>query len=561
MKILSISFGFNGSISFLDNGKVIRHNSFNKINYNNDRDIIKNDTLSKFFKGLDVTINDIDYFVFAGFDVTKFENDRVDFIPDDFYDLPDSSTYHHSGLSKKPVKSLMSLLPPFTNRPYDYISGHFLYNSIVKPAFIVSPDLSYNSFGYFSSNFTKSINITVSSNDFTRYDGSLITVSKNNNLSTVERPKLTVGKLYPKMTELFGFGLGVMNNTTICDLSTRYHVTKKLEKIVDEGVNNKLSDIKDNYELNFFVEHTKHHYNQKVERHKSIHYEGFSVDDIHSKYVLKGVAITQKVIENTIINLIKNSLKRYSSNFTNNITLSGDIFENRRLNTKILNTFKDSNIHISPINIQETMSLGAALYVNSMVGNRRVYDRSFLLSTSPYITDFNNNGEKIDYKLLKSKLSEGLVSFKNGYPECGFKTLGFTGLLFNVDCDDYDTIHKQIMVNPYEKAAVLVHEDKISEYFLKTEYTLDNNTIAKPLLPHIFRNFIHDDGYVNIFVVNDKTNKFLSDVLRKTQNDFLGIHNFTSTEKKHIIELRTIFEISSILDIDYLIIDGKQHLK
>lgn len=561
MKILSISFGFNGSISLLDNGKIIRHNSFNKINYNNDRDIIKNATFSTFFKGTNITIEDIDYFVFAGFDVDKFESNQIDFIPEDFFDLPQTSTYQHNGLKKRPIKSLMSLLPPFTNRPYDYISGHLIYNKIVKPAFIISPDLSYNSFGYFSSNFTKSINITVNSNDFTRYDGSLITVSKNNNLSTVERPKISVGKLYPKMTELFGFGLGVMNNTTICDLSTRYHVPRKLENIIDEGINNKLSDIKDNYELNFFVEHTKHHYNQKVGRHNHIHYEGFSVDDIHSKYVLKGAAITQKVIENTVINLIKTSLKKYAGNFTNNITLSGDIFENRRLNTKILNTFKDSNIHISPTNIQETMSLGAALYVNSMIGNRRVYDRNFLLSTSPYVTDFNNNGEEIDYKLLKSKLSKGLVSFKNGYPECGFKTLGYTGLLFNVDIDDYDTVHKKIMVNPYEKSTVLIHEDNISEYFIKTEYTMDNNTIAKPLLPHIFRNFIHDDGFVNIFVINDKTNPFLSNILRKTENEFLGIHNFTSVEKKHIIELRTIFEITSILGIDYLIIDGKQHSK
>jgi predicted NodU family carbamoyl transferase len=561
MKILSISFGFNGSMCLMDNGKIIRHISFNKINYGKDRDIIKDTTFSLFLEGSKYLMEDIDYFVFAGYDRSKLDYVDLDFVPEDFYRISNQSLYVNENLERRPVNKLMSLLPPFTESPYDYISGHFIFKKIVKPAFIISPDITYTSYGYFSSDFTRSLNITINSNDHTSYDGSLVSVSKSNDICVVQRPKISVGKLYPKITELLGFGLGSINNTTLQDISTRYHIPKKMENLIDKGIDNKLSDIKDNYELSVFYEHSTTNYYQDVQRHKSIPYSCFGPDNIHSKYVLKTAAITQRIIENTTIKLIEDTIKKYSGNTTYNVVLCGDLFENRRLNTKILNHFNNVTIHIAPYNRPETMSLGAALYVNSKVGNRRMYSRDFLLSTAPYSTEFKNMGEDIDYNLLSNELKKNLVSFNNGSPECTEKSMGYTGLLFDIDCESYEDKKDLLFKNPYEKPILLIKEDRFIDTFIDTKYTYDNNTLVKPKRPHIFKNFIHDDGYLNVFVINEKTNPYLYRILDETKNDYLGFYNFTDKENKHIILVKTIFEISFNLGINYMLIDNKQHIK
>lgn len=563
MKILSISFGFNGSICFLDNGKVIKHTSFSKLNYGKDRDIIKSHTLSKFLEGTNLTMNMLDYVVFVGYDTDKLKlKGEYDFVIDDWYGVEDGYKFQNPKLKRKSLKRLMSLLPPETKGPYDYVTGYFMYGEYVIPSVVVSPDFAYSSYGYFTSKFNRSLNITVNSNDDNVYSGSLVTMSKGDIVNTIQRPKITVGKLYPKITELLGFGLGKLNTTTIHDISTRYHVPENLEDIIDEGVNNRLSDIKDMYELSFFYEHSNNHYYQDVQRQKSIHYSSFNEEDINNKFVLKTAALTQKVLENTVIKLIQDTLDRYSSNFTTNITLSGDVFTNRRLNTKVLEVFKDLNIHIPIYNTPETMSMGAAMFVNLLMGgNRRFYSRDFLLSTSPYKQTFINKGDDIDYDVISKELKSNLISFNHKDPECTQIGMGYTGLLFDVDCERYDEVKEDILPSPFEKPIVLIMEDKFTEHFNETPYTLDNNTVAKPKLPHLFKNFIHDDGYLNVFVINQESNEYLYNLLKSTNNDCLGYYNFRSKKTKHIILLKTIFQITEDLGIKCMLIDNKQHFK
>lgn len=563
MKILSINFGFNGSMCFLDNGKVIKHTSFSKLNYGKDRDIIKSHTFSNFLDSTDLTFADIDYVVFVGFDRSKIDyGDELDFMPNDWFDINESSRYDNHKLEKKPLRVGKTLLPPETNRPYDFIAGHFLFRNYVIQSLIVSPDYAYASYGYFTSRFNRSLNITVSSNDDDVYSGSLVTMSKGESINVLQRPKISVGKLYPKITELLGFGLGKINTTTLHDLSTRYHIPENLEDIIDEGVDNKLSDIRDMYELSFFQEHSNNEYYQRVERHKSIHYNSFGPEDVNNKFVLKTSALTQKVLENTVIKLIEDTLEKYSSNFTDNITLSGDVFENRRLNTKILERFKDNDIHIPPYNTSETMSMGAAMFVNVLFGGqRRVYSKEFLLSTTPYKGDFVNLGDDIDYEYVSNELKKNLISFNNKNPECTQKGMGYTGLLFDVECDRYNEIKNELHVNPFEKPVLIVLEESFNKHFNPISYTYDNNTIAKPLLPHVFSKFIHDDGHLNVFVINEENNKYLYTLLKKTNNDYLGYCDFRSKNTKHIILLKTIFQITQDLGINLMLIDDKQHIK
>lgn len=561
MKILSISFGFNGSLCLMDDGKVIKHTSFNKINYGNDRDIIKPKTLSLFLENTGFYMADVDYIVFSGFDRSKFKYNNVDFVPEEYYKISNGSLYSHPGLERKPIYKLPSLLPPFTEEPYDYIKGHFIFKEQVIPSIIVSPDMAYTSYGYYSSDFNRSLNITVNSNDFTQYDGSMVSISKGNNISVIERPKVSVGKLYPKMTELLGFGLGHINTTTLHDISTRYHIPKHMRSIVDNGVDNKLSNIRHNYELSFFFEHSTSQFFQNVERHKMIPYSSFEGKDVNSKYVLKTAALTQRVLENTVIKLIRDSVDKYSGNFTHSVTLSGDVFENRRLNTKILQEFTDIELHIPPYNKVETQSMGAAMYVHNMFGNRRVYSRDFLLSTTPYNTKINNLGDEIDYDLLDDELTKNIVSFNYKSPECTQKSMGYTGLLFDVDSVGFENNKDKLFRNLFEKPILLIREDKFNDNFIEIPYTLDNNTVAKPKLPHMFRNFIHDDGYLNLFVINEKTNPSLYSILKETKRDYVGFYNFENKDTKHIILTKTIFEIVSDLGVKLMIIDNKQHIK
>jgi predicted NodU family carbamoyl transferase len=559
MKILSINFGFNGSFSLLVDGKIIKHTSFHKINYGNDRNIIKDTSLSSFMWGADITLDEIDWVVLVGYKESDFNFDRVAFVPDSEYEISPHYTRKDFRLESKQVTDLGSLNPPFTKKPYDYIKGHFIYKDFVIKSYIISPDLSYNAYGYLTSNFTNSINITVSSFDETPVDGSVVSVSKGNNISIVNRPMISVGKLYPKITELLGFGLGYLNRSTLCDMSTRYNIPENLKDIIDEGVNNPLSKIKDNYELNFFFQHSTSQYKQDEKRHKQIPFSSFNVDDINSKYALKTAAITQRVIENTVIKLINESVNNYSGNFTHNITLSGSVFENRRLNTKILQTFPELNIHISPFNSEEVTSLGGALYVNMIEGTRRIYNRDFILSTSPYYGSYENLGDEINYSDLSLKLKTDLIGYKTNNPECTEKSYGYTGILFDVNSKGFINTKSLMIKNPFEKPVVLISEEFYVKHFNNVKYTYNNNTLSKPKKPHLFKEFIHDDGYVNLFVVNETVTPFLHRILKNTNNEYLGHYDFTSVKNKHINYIQTLFEISDDLDIKTLIIDNKIH--
>lgn len=563
MKILSINFGYNGSLCLLDNAKIIKHTSLNKINNEGTLSLITKASLILFFENTGITIDDIDYFVFVGYDKDKIKlGYDTDFVPDEGYRISSSNLYEHYGLEKRPVSKLDCLLPPHTESPYDYVKGHFLFKKYVKPAYIVSPDIAYSSYGYYTSEFNRSLNITVNSNEGSPYSGSMVSLSKGNNISVVERPKISVGKLYPKMTELLGFGSGYDNNTTIHDISTRYHIPKSMVDMVDEGVDNKKSNIRDNYELSFFFNYSTCQYYQDIKDNKMIPYSSFDIEDVNSKYVLKTAAITQKVLENTVIKLISDSIEKYSGTYTHNVVLSGDVFENRRLNTKILKAFKDIDLHIAPYNTKEVMSLGAALYVNNMLGIRRTYSRDFLLSTTPYRFKLNNDkGLDIDYDKLNKELSNNLISFNRYMTECTGKSMGYSCLLFDVDCKRYDEVKEQMLSNPYEKPILMVTEESFNEHFIDVPFTMDNNTVAKPLLPHIFKNFIHDDGYLNVFVINEKTNPLLSKLLKGCGKDYIGMYHFRDKEYSHIIYNMSMFEITKNLGIDVMIFEDKIHIK
>ena len=563
MKILSINFGYNGSLCLLDNAKIIKHVSLNKINNRENRPYITSMVLSMFFENTSFTMDDIDCFVFVGYDKDRIQVEYdSDFIPDDGYVISSNNLYNHYGLEKKPVKRLDCLLPPHTESPYDYVKGRFLYRNHIKPAYIVSPDIAYSSYGYYTSEFNRSLNITVNSNEGSPYSGSMVSLSKGNNISVVERPKISVGKLYPKMTELLGFGSGYDNNTTIHDISTRYHIPKGMVGMVDEGVDNKESDIRDNYELSFFFNHSTCQYYQDIQDNKMIPYSSFDIEDVNSKYVLKTAAITQKVLENTVIKLISDSIEKYSGTYTHNVVLSGDVFENRRLNTKILKAFKDIDLHIAPYNTKEVLSLGGALYINNMLGIRRTYSRDFLLSTTPYRFKFNNeSGLDIDHDKLNKELNRNIVSFNRNVTESTGKSMGYSSILFDVNCDRYKEVKDLFLSNPYEKPILMVTEESFNEHFIDVPYTMDNNTVAKPLLPHIFKNFIHDDGYLNVFVINEKTNSVMYNLLKGCDRDYIGMYDFKCTDYNHIIFNRSIFDITKTLGIDVMIFEDKIHIK
>jgi hypothetical protein len=113
--------------------------------------------------------------------------------------------------------------------------------------------------------------------------------------------------------------------------------------------------------------------------------------------------------------------------------------------------------------------------------------------------------------------------------------------------------------NPFEKPVVLISEEFYVKHFNNVKYTYDNNTLSKPKKPHLFKEFIHDDGYVNLFVVNETVTPFLHSILKGTNNEYLGHYDFTSVKNKHINYINTLFEISNDLDIKTLIIDNKTH--
>lgn len=561
MNFLSINLGVNGSLTLMVNGKVMKHMSFLKLNHDLEgkKSLLTEKTISRFLENTGIILPELERMVMVGYDHKLIGIQDFNVVVEDIFDIPFSNYIINPNGPRRIVKSLPSLLPPYTDRPYNFISGYVIHKGISIPLMIVDPNVAYSSVGYYTSKFTKSINVTVSSNDSNPYDGSLVTTSNSNHITVVDRPKISVGKVYTKMTELLGFGRGNENYSTIPDISPRFNIPDEYKDIIDEGVNNRLSDLKDNYTLKLFNEITNSGVTQLYDDDSVIPYRSYMDTDHTNKFVVKMASVTQRLIENTVIKLIEDSIKSYSSNFTNNITLSGDVFLNRRLNSKIMDHFKGYNVHISTLSDETSLSLGGAMYVNSLMGNRRMYDSVFILSTSPYTQSFKNNGKEIDYKLLSEKLSKNIISFNYKNPECGYTTKGYTGYLFDVGSGTYEKCEDKVSRFLYEKPNLVILEDSYKKYFKDTPYTYHNNTISTPIKPHLFKEFIHDDGTLNIFVINQNVNESLYGIIKNTDREFIGLSNLTNKKFKPSSNIETLFYTNSLNGAIDLIIDDKTH--
>ena len=89
---------------FIDN-KIIKHTSLNKINNEGTLSLITKPKFNSVLRKYCITIDDIDYFVFVGYDKDKIKlGYDTDFVPDEGYRISSSNLYEHYGLEKRPLQ-------------------------------------------------------------------------------------------------------------------------------------------------------------------------------------------------------------------------------------------------------------------------------------------------------------------------------------------------------------------------------------------------------------------------------------------------------------------------
>lgn len=563
MKIISINLGVNGSICYLNGGKVMTHISLSELSHDISPIVsISPSTFSKFFRLSEVTLTEIDYFVFSGYEKSQFKNrEFIDFKTVKKIDIHPSNVFGSESMGYGVIDDLRTLYPPYVNRPLTFVYGEFLFDGKIKEAFILPPDLSYASYGYYSTRLTKAVNITISSNDHTVYDGSLITLCDGQKINISERPKLMIGKLYGKMSEMLGFGSFHKNQTTLCDLSTRYHITKDMDKLIDPSLKGNPPLLVDESEIKFFSDTTKVAPNYRVNHNNYTNYFYFNAADINTKSVLKASAYTQRMIENSVIELIERVKDNYSGYYGNNIILSGDLFHNRRLNTKLLNKYEgDINLYINSMPVPQSMALGGAFFIHNMYSDRKKYDRKYCLARTPQLSGVRNEGDDIDFDIVKDTLKNNAIYFGSHFREITKRSMGYQLILFNTDSGYLENNKPKHLSSPFQKPFLIVKEDKFNDYFLPTKYTYSNNTIAKPIETYKFLDFIHDDGYLNVFVINEHTLPHLYDLMCGLDYDYIGGCNFTNTNISLRLGLEFVFDSCHLFGVDTYIIDNKMHV-
>lgn len=131
-------------------------------------------------------------------------------------------------------------------------------------------------------------------------------------------------------------------------------------------------------------------------------------------------SLIQKSSEKVILQYVKNIIKGKNRN----LCVSGGVFQNTVINTKILNVC--SNLYVDPFADDSGLSIGAALFeLNKKEHVNKKINTLYLGDPADYSFFINKNSKNIDYQGVVKLIEQGnIIAIYQGRNELGKRALG-----------------------------------------------------------------------------------------------------------------------------------------
>ena len=207
-------------------------------------------------------------------------------------------------------------------------------------------------------------------------------------------------------------------------LGNMYTIIKKLLNFKEEGSVMGLSSYAKNVtsSLNLF---TKNKYNHFTSVQGSI----YDLNEGLNATIKKNPQFICKLVQDELEKIVLKYVSNIIKNKKRNLCVSGGVFQNTVLNSKILDVCP--NLYVDPFADDSGLSMGAALWYSNKNNNKKI--NSLYLGDPPdYINLPRSTGYKTTPKEVAKLISEGnTVAIYQGKNELGKRALGNRSFLFD----------------------------------------------------------------------------------------------------------------------------------
>jgi len=219
--------------------------------------------------------------------------------------------------------------------------------------------------------------------------------------------------------------------------------------------------------------------------------------DIQLPYYKNNTTALSKLIQTRLEEVVINYVKNIVKNKKRNLCVSGGVFQNTVLNSKLIDLV--SNLYVDPCADDSGISMGAALWeINKNKFIKKKINTLFLGDSPNYNCLNNNKGYMVKYEDVAKLISEGnIVAIYQGKNEIGKRALG----------------NRSFLYDPRDKYA----KEKIN--------LLKNREWFRPTAGTVLHEHAHD-----WFDLKSKTeSKFMSYVFKVKKPDIPGITHVDNT--------------------------------
>jgi len=242
-------------------------------------------------------------------------------------------------------------------------------------------------------------------------------------------------------------------------LGNMYHIVKNVLGFKEEGSVMALSSYvqNKNVSLNLFVENQYNHFTsvQNAIVKLNIILNGYNKKN--PQYLCKSI---QKRLEEIVLKYVSNIIK----NKKRNLCVSGGVFQNTVLNSKILDICP--NLYVDPFADDSGLSMGAALWYSNKNKNKKI-DNLCLGDLPDYNNLPMNKGTRTTPKEVAEFISKGnIIAIYQGKNELGKRALGNRSFLFDPrDRNARDKINLLKHREWFRPTAGTVLHEKAHEWF------------------------------------------------------------------------------------------------
>jgi carbamoyltransferase len=377
-------------------------------------------------------------------------------------------------------------------------------------AYQVPHHFAHGSSTYYTSNFNKSIILTVDAcSPDTQFFNSLIAIGDENKFIYQEDAETMISQLYNYFTASLGLGHPLLKAGSMMGLAAYGKPIDKAVKNIEEYVikfNSPGNALNKAAELFFeLTDHGSPITGDNINCFGT--YEDWDEKDkLLSKKLGRDLAATiQYIFEESMMYTIKEKVSQYG---IKNISLAGGSLLNCNANSKIKNSGLFDNVYIYPAAGDDGIAIGCALYVSHHILNekRHKYSNSDIAYTGKkYKMSIFTNHKKVAKLIADGKI----VAWFSGASENGPRALGHRSILADPrNFNNRDIINFAVKRREWFRPfAPSVLEEEAHKWFSPGDPSPFMLYTQKVLKPELVPAITHVDGTARIQTVSKEMDK------------------------------------------------------